>query len=409
MMHVDFKKLIASALDKERTFFPSHLPRELKELYLTMTMLNFALAAGMLFEPIYLYTIGFSISQIMLYFFGVYALYFFVMPLGAKFVKQYGFEHGIIVGSIFLVVYLIALLHIPSSSVFVPLAMLALVIQKMFFWPGYHADFAFFSKAGERGREVGMIAILDSFSYVLGPIVGGALIASFGFAGLFVVMCVMILLSTIPLMTTKEVFKPSSIRYAEPYITLAAKEHRPYLLGCIGFGEELVALTVWPIFIFLTFDSFVSTGAAITFSTLVTSLAILYVGKLTDVSDGKRVLRFSTMLLSLSWVIRVFVRGAGGVVFADFFSRTTKYLFALPFFSGLYRHASETSVVRTVLFFEMSLTLGKIIVAGILAVIFYYVPDAWNAAFVTAALFSLLYFFLSRNEIKTIPRAEFPR
>lgn len=409
MHHVDFKKLIASALEKERTFFPSHLPRELKELYLTMTMLNFALAAGMLFEPIYLYTIGFSLSQIMLYFFCVYVAYFFVMPLGAQFVKRYGFEHGIMVGCVFLVLYFVMLLLIPFHPLFVVLAITMLVIQKMFFWPGYHADFAFFSKAGERGREVGMVAILDALSYVLGPIAGGILIAAFGFGGLFVVMCVIILMSTVPLMTTKEVFKPSSLPYHEPFIALASRENRRYLFGYMGFGEELVALAVWPVFIFLTFNNFVTTGAAITLSTLITSLAILYAGKLTDISGRKRVLRFSTFLLSLSWIARVFMRGAGGVVFADFFSRTAKYLFAVPFFSGLYRHASETSVVRAVLFFEMGLTLGKIAAAGILAVIFFYVPNGWNAAFIIAALFSGLYFFLRRNETETIPRAELSR
>lgn len=390
MHHVDFKKMIAST-------FPSSLPRELKELYLTMTMLNFALAAGMLFEPIYLYTIGFSLSEIMVYFFAVYVLYFFLMPLGGKFVKRFGFEHGIILGSLFLILYFVCLLNIPRAWVFLPLAIGALALQKMFFWPGYHADFAFFSQAGERGREVGIVAILDSLSYVIGPISGGIMIATFGFAGLFFAMCMMIAFSVIPLLTTKETFKPSSLSYREPYVALVAPENRRTLLGYIGFGEELVALTIWPIFIFLTFKSFVSTGAAITVTTLITSLAILTVGRLTDVADQKKVLRFSTALLLLSWLIRAVIKGAGGVMFADFFSRTTRYLFAMPLFSGLYRHATETSVVRTVIFFEMSLTVGKIIAAALLAIWFHYFPHAWSGAFVLAALFSLIYFFLSHT------------
>lgn len=397
MHYIDFKKLIARTVETERAFFPSHVPRELKELYLTMTMLNFALAAGMLFEPIYLYTIGFSLSDIMIYFFSVYVLYFFLMPLGGRFVKEKGFEKGIIVGSLFLIVYFLSLLNIPSSPIFLVLAVVSLAIQKMFFWPGYHADFAFFSNTGERGREVSIIAILDAFSYVVGPIAGGALIAMFGFPGLFVSMCLMIALSALPLLTTKEVFKPSSLSYGEPYTALCAKENRRYLLGYLGFGEELIALTVWPIFIYLTFKNFVSTGVAITVSTLITSLAILYVGRLTDVADRKKVLRFSNGLLTVSWVFRFFVRSAGGVLFADFFSRTTRYLFSLPFYSGLYRHATETSIVRTVIFFEMALTLGKIICAAILAIILYYFPLSWNSAFGIAAVFSLLYFFLSKN------------
>jgi len=397
MFHVDFKKLISGALEKEREFFPSQVPRELKELYLTMTMLNFALASGMLFEPIYLYTLHFSLSQIMLYYCAVYLCYFFLMPLGGKFVKRYGFEHGIIAGSLFLVAYFILLYNIPHSPLYLVGAIFALAFQKMFFWPGYHADFAFFSKAEERGRQVSIIAVLDSLSYVAGPVVGGLLIASFGFAGLFTIMCVMILLSNIPLMTTKERFKPSTLSYVEPYIALLAKENRKYLTAYIGFGEELVSLTVWPIFIFVTFGTFTNTGAAITLSTLVTSLAILYVGKQSDIADRKKVLRTSSLLLSLSWIVRIFTRGAPAVLFADFFSRTTRYLFALPFYSGLYKHAHESSIVRTIIFFEMSLTIGKIITAAVLAVAFYYFPTSWNSAFGVAALFSLLYFLLSRH------------
>ncbi len=399
MFHADFKKILAGALSKEREFLPTRLPRELKELYLTMTMLNFALASGMLFEPIYLYTLHFSLSEIMLYYFFVYFLYFFLIPLGGRFVKRYGFEHGIILGSFFLVVYFISLLAIPSSPIFVVCAIVSLALQKVFFWPGYHADFAFFSQAEERGREVSAIALLDSLSYVIGPLVGGVLIALFGFTGLFAVMCIMIALSNIPLMTTKERFKPSTLSYTETYAALTAKENRNYLFAYIGFGEELVSLAIWPIFIYVTFTTFTSTGAAIAFSTLVTSLAIMYVGRQTDISDPKKVLRVSTLLLFLSWVLRTIVRGASAVIFADFFSRTSRYLFYLPLFSGLYRHANQTSIVRTVIFFEMSLTLGKMIVAALLAVIFYYVPlsASWNIAFIVAAVFSLLYFLLSRN------------
>jgi MFS family permease len=397
MLHIDFKKLLATTLSKEREFFPSRIPRELKELYMTMTMLNFALASGMLFEPIYLYTLGYTLSEIMLYYFAVYFLYFFLMPLGGKFVKRFGFEHGIVVGSLFLVVYFISLLAIPSSPIFLACAVISLAAQKMFFWPGYHADFAFFSQAEERGREVSIIALLDSFSYVVGPIVGGVLIASFGFIGLFTVMCIMILLSNIPLMTTKERFKPSTIAYGETYGALMAKENRPYLLAYAGFGEELVGLTIWPIFIYVTFTTFTNTGAAITFSTLITSLAIIYCGKLTDFSDRKKVLRFSTLFLCLSWLLRLFARGASAVIFADFFSRTARYLFAMPFFSGLYKHATQTSIVRAVIFFEMSLTLGKMAAAALLALLFYYFPGQWNIAFLIAAAFSLLYVILSRR------------
>ncbi|MBI4272982.1 hypothetical protein HY621_03970 [Candidatus Uhrbacteria bacterium] len=394
MFHIEFKKTLAFVLRKEREFLPNHIPRELKELYLTMTILNFALASGVIFEPIYLYSLGYPLYIIMLFYFGVYFVYFFLMPLGGKIIKQKGFEHGIMYGSVFLILYLIFLLSIPTHPIFFFLAIFAYALQKTLFWPGYHADFVYFSQAEERGREIGIIAILDALAFILGPLIGGVILGVFGFGALFTFMCFVILVSNIPIMTTREHFTPKKLSYLQPYKDLIDPRQRKYLIGHIGFGEELVALTVWPIFIFVTIQNYVSTGLAIATSTLITSLVILYIGRLTDCGKRPRVLHVGVIFVALSWFFRLFVGGASSVILVDFFSRTSKYVFSLPFFSGLYTHAIKTSIVRTVLFFEMSLTVGKMLAAGILAILFYLFGPEWWIAFVLGGIFSLLYFAL---------------
>ncbi len=398
MLHIDFKKSLAFALRKGKEFLPTHVSKELRSLYFAMTILNFALASGIVFEPIYLYTLGYPLYQIMLFYFGMYLCYFFLIPLGGQVIKRKGFEHGIVYGSFFLILYLVFLLQIPTHTIFLFLAALALALQKALFWPGYHADFAYFSNAQERGREIGVIAILDACAFILGPLVGGLIITVFGFPTLFAIMCLIILLSNIPLLTTKEHFNPSApLSYLEPYGDLISPEKRRYLIGHIGFGEELIVLTVWPIFIFVTVNNFLSTGLAIAVSTLITSLVIVYVGHLTDCGKRPRVLHAGIIFLVLSWLFRLLVHGGGGVILVDFFSRTSKYVFSLPFFSGLYRHALKTHIVRTVVFFETSLTIGKLIASGLLAFLFAFFGPQWWIAFVLGGIFSLLYFALDHR------------
>ena len=152
-MYIEVKRLVSTLLCFEKSFFPSHISGKLKEFYLSMTILNFALAAAMLFEPIYLYSLGFALWKIMFFYFGVYVLYFFTMPLGGKIAKKFGFAHGIIFGCLLLVLYFIFLIAIPSHPIFFYLSIIALAAQKTLFWPGYHADFAFFSQCGERGQQ----------------------------------------------------------------------------------------------------------------------------------------------------------------------------------------------------------------------------------------------------------------
>jgi hypothetical protein len=69
--------------------------REIRELYVSTTILDFGLAMILIFEPIYLYTIGYTLRQIIFFFFLVYLIYFFILPLGASFAKHLGYEHSI--------------------------------------------------------------------------------------------------------------------------------------------------------------------------------------------------------------------------------------------------------------------------------------------------------------------------
>ncbi len=394
MMQIDFKKILSTVIDHEREFFPRDIPRPLKELYLTTTILNFAVSAGLIFEPIYLYTLGFSLAKIMVFYLLVYVFYFFLIPLGGKVVKHKGFEHGIMYGSVFLILYLIFLINIPYHPGFFYLATFSLALQKALFWPGYHADFAYFSKAGQRAREVSVVAILDSIAFILGPLIGGLIISFFGFTMLFLFMCATIIISNIPILTTRESFVPTDMSYLGAYKRLVAKENRRHFWGYFGFGEELIVLTVWPIFMFVAFKNFFEMGFIVTLSTFVTALAVLYIGKLSDTKDRKKVLRFGIVATLCSWLLRLVAQGTFGLFSTDFFSRVSKHIFGVPMVSGLYENAHTHSIVRTVIFFEMSLTVGKIVAAALLALMFTFVHSDWNTAFILGALFSLFYFAL---------------
>jgi len=395
MFHIDFKKIIAFTVRQEQKFLPTHAPRELKKLYIAITILNFASASGILFEPIYLYSNGYPIWWMALFYLGVYGIYFFTMPLGAKVVVRKGYEHGIMYGSVFMILYFVFLLNISAHPIFIVLAVLASALQKTMFWPGYHADFAYFSQADERAREIGIIAILDAVSYVLGPLVGGIVVSQFGFSALFAGMCVVILLSNIPLLIIRERFSPGSFSYAQPYKDIVDRKNLRKTIGFMGFGEELIVLLVWPVFIYVMIQDYLSTGLIVATSTLITSLVILIVGRMADGGRQPALYHAGVIFVGLAWAFRFLVRGAPSVVMVDFFSRVSKYVFALPFFSMLYSEAhNATSILRIVTHFEMSLVIGKISALIAVFALFYFFGEIWWAAFLLGGLYSLLYFSL---------------
>jgi MFS family permease len=391
------KHVISTLISGERSFFPSKLSPQLREFYLSNAILQFAQTALLLFEPIYLYTIGFPLWRIMFFYFAVYAINFFLMPLGGKLAKIRGFEHSMLYSSFFQVLCYIFLLLIPYHPLFVWIAIIAYAIQKTMYWPSYHADFAFSGQSGERGRQISNLALLASLAAIAGPLVGGVLVKIFGFVTFFCVMSVLIILSNIPMLRTREIFSPSVFSYKDSYRQLFARENRRYLYGYIGFGEELIAMTVWPIFLFVLMKDYAETGGMIAASTGITGIALLIAGRKTDLRDRLRILQQGALFTSCSWLLRGAVPGVG-IFFHDIFSRVSKGVLAIPLMSGLYDHATHSSIVRTIVFFEMSLTIGKVSAAGLLALFFYFFNDAgWNMAFLLAAAYSFFYFFLTKR------------
>src|SRR3989344_759359 len=379
--------------------FPSYFARKARsqvlELFTATAILDFAVAMVMIFEPIYLYNLGYSLSQIMYFYLGVYVLYFFLMPLGAKYGKQHGFEHSIFIGSLFHILYYVSLAMALYASWAVVVAVLMYALQKTFYWPGYHADFALYSVPTERGREIGNMTVIVSLVFVLGPLFGGVMSTLGGFPVLFMVVALLILLSNIPLFATPEQFDPSNFSYQGAYRRLFAKETWREFFSYIGFGEELIVLTLWPVFMFVTVKSnLLSVGSVVAGATLVTSFTVLCIGKMSDRKDKRSIVRAGSVMYSLVWVLRTLVGGPVGVAVIDTLSRIMKDVISVPMTALVYNRAQKTSVMSSVVFFEMALVVGKIVaVILVLSALAIFGENSWNAVFLIAAGFSLLYTF----------------
>ena len=103
------------ALSRLAHYFPRHASVQLRELYLTFGIFDLAVSAVSLFEPIYLYKLGYSIPHILFFYLAIYLLYFAILPLGATFSLRYGYAKGIFSSSFFSISYYLALIGLPYS------------------------------------------------------------------------------------------------------------------------------------------------------------------------------------------------------------------------------------------------------------------------------------------------------
>ncbi len=372
-------------------FLATHASRQVKGLMSATALLNFAVSSISLFEPIYLYTLGWSFASICLYYFAVYALTFFLLPFGARFVGRLGFQHAILYSSPFLIVYYLALFAIPNHPGFIALAVAAFTAQKILYWPAFHAEMVKYGHDGERGREISNLASLSSFATILGPTFGGVLIAVAGFPAAFIAASLLILASNIPLLSIPEERSKDGFAYLPALKRVFAKEHRGDVVAMSGYGEEFVAMVVWPIFLFTTLKGYASTGVIVSVSILMTTLTMLFIGRLSDLQSRHAVLRTGAVFTSVSWIFRVFLSGPQGVLFGDFFYRSARSLLGIPMMSVVYERAGKGPMLERLIMFEMAVILGKAVfmVAGFVLALA--LPGNFAAFFLLAAAASLLY------------------
>jgi len=163
------------------------------------------------------------------------------------------------------------------------------------------------------------------------------------------------------------------------------------MVGYWGFGEELTQLVIWPIFIYLTVPNFFQFGTIISFSTLVATVIMLYVGILTDEKRNKSLLiKYFSVLNGLFWLIRPFFPSLAGVVSTNTLGTISKNSLIVPITSYSYDRANKSHIMPYVVFFEQNLVIGKILfMLAALAILaftanFFYI-------FLLSAIFSLLF------------------
>ncbi len=375
-------------------YFTTHIRRQMAELYASSAIADIAIAIVMLFEPIFLYSVlGFTISEVLLFMGAVYVLYIILIPFGAKIANRFGYEHAIFFSIPFQIAYWALLFGSQQNLNLVFFAPLMFAIQKSLYWPAFHASIARFANQGQQGREFSLMHQIINLSFVLGPYLGGLISEQFGVRITFVIASAIYFCSFIPLFTTKEVFLPKPYLFRDTirfYRTFPKK-----FLGYMGFGEELLVLTVWPIFIFVVVKNYEDTGILATLAAFVAMIVGLYIGKITDGTKSKVFLmRFGSILYFFTWISRIIANTFYTVFAIDSLSRIGKEIVFIPLSTVTYERAESTHIMPYVVFFEQSLAIGKLLAVLLGFIVFGLTGGSFLAIFLLAGLFSLLYMLI---------------
>lgn len=373
-------------------YFTSKVRTEIGHLYAAVGIGNLAQAIITLFEPIFLYhVVGLTVPEVLMFMASVYALYALIIPAGGKIAARFGYAHSIFFSIPFQIIFWYLLLGSEGNiSLLIPAA-ISLAVQKTLYWPSLHASLARFSGKQQRGREFSFMYAIMNLMQIIGPMIGGFLSAILGIEAIFIVASIIYFASAIPVLWSKEKFKPKPYKFHD-----TVKLYKKYplrFLSYFGFGEELLVLTVWPIFIYLVVTNYQDTGTLVTVATLFATALALYIGFYTDKHSKESLLRAGTLIYALTWIARVPVFSPFATFITDALSRTTKSLVFIPISAITYERAEQTHIMPFVIGFEQVLAIGKLL-AAILGIIVFTATGSFVALFILGAVFSLFYFLI---------------
>jgi MFS family permease len=250
---------------------------------------------------------------------------------------------------------------------------------------------AYYGQTEQVGREFGAMYALENISLIGGPLIGGIFAQYFGMPSVFLLAAIIYCFSAVPLLLAAEVFVPRDYTFRqtwELYKTFPKK-----FLGYLGFGDELLVLTVWPIFIYLIATNYKDTGLLAAGASLVATIVALFLGKITDTYTKRVMVKIGAFFNAIFWVGRYFCTNFIITFAADSLSRTSRETLFIPLSTLTYLRAEATHVVPYAVFFEQSLAIGKLS-ACLIGALLFYLTGSFMVLFLVAGAYSLLYMYI---------------
>ncbi|MFH1916192.1 MAG: MFS transporter [Nanoarchaeota archaeon] len=365
--------------------FHLRLDKELKKLYLTLLLRSVAFTFTGLFVPIYIFTLGYGIKGVMLYYIILYLTHILLMYGAAKFACRFGLKHAMLVSLPFLIGTYMCLNFLPQSMLFLFLAPILGGFHDAYFWTSFHIDFALSSHHEKRGKEVGYLEVMGRILRALGPLLGGIAIVLFGFSALFYAVILFVLLSGIPLVLSKDRHIPIRLQLRHIF----HGQPRRHALAYMGYGiDHGTLMIVWPLLIYGIVSEFHIIGLISTLALIAGIVLTIKISQLLDKYKRTRILKIGSVGFAVVWFVRIIAKSGFHIFLIDTIDSLFQPMVHVSVQTVSYDSAKHR-LVRYILFREFFLNMGFLAIL----VFLFFVPSLYLGIIIAALACFLLFFF----------------
>jgi len=397
----DIQKLIS--------YMPHIRNREAFALYAMHFIRAFALSLPGIFIPIFIFKLADKpsvfLNPFINNFFWVCAYYTvaafvtFVcnMTLLNLVFTKLGFKKSILVSMIALAGVMGFLMM--AEQHFYALAVVAVLsgVAVHFYWIPFHVFFMRKTQDGENfGEESALQLFVVLLAGALGPLIAGIIIEVFGFGPVFWLTMIFICIASIPVLLFVQDQRHRNHNASAICKTFFSKKRsRRVAYAFIGGAAEGQLYDIcWSILLYFILADFIRMGSLVTLSILVSSLFVLWLGKMMEQKRLGNIGRLSVFVNAGLYAVRVFTKLPALAYGIDIVDRLNGKIYNVAYMTNSYDAAKEMGDSDTIIFREIMSHAAQVF-APIAAFVVIYMCANWQWVFALPAVFSLatLYIF----------------
>ncbi len=336
--------------------------RQIYRVFISHTIRGIALSFVSVYVPIYFFTEGHSLTEVIGYFVILHLSGLFLsltfIPL---FIQHFGLIRVFKFNYPLEMLYFLLLFLLPSFAI--PIQIIAVVggAASFFYWIPLNILLIKNADFDKMGSDLARFFALPKFFSIVGPLCGAALVYAVGFWPTFLIAMVGVAVSYLPLAGISVSEASVFFDFRQTWQKIKRRKLLFFLEGLDNIIEE--SEWYWGIYIFLIIGSLAVPGIVGSLATIGAVIFTLLIGKQVDRSDHRLVLwsAFGLILLSIA---RIFVADQWSAYLISLVASFTMTAFLVSYSSVIYKAVKGDDEEGFVIVREIPTVLARLVVFG---------------------------------------------
>ncbi len=336
-----------------------------------------------IFIPIFLLQTGYTIGNIMFFYFVLYAMSVPLNFVSRWLISKIGAKKVIIFGSCFYVAFFVSLYNLTLDNWMLLIAIAFFVATyDAFYWVAHIFLFMKCSKNDDNvSRDVSILSIVKNIAGIIAPALGALIIIFFSRNMLIIVSIVILILSIIPLFVMKNFpDKPVQKQITFSSFFSSWKFTKDYFTKGFFHIHSTTENVIWPLFVFMFFSS-VESVAVLPMIISITGIIFTFFAGKVDRTKRKKMIISGSFLIAIIWILRLLIENGLFYYISVFLVGLSAVLINIPLDSNIFEKGEKRDTLSTATYRNVFAMFFGACFYGILSVL----VNIFNISFLLAS------------------------